>query len=396
MELSIGDFFDYFYVRYSGDAVYMDRKVYPAGYFACELLNVPEHVFYWMKKQTDIFLEEFNVFLSARDASSTAIAQDVLERLVKAMSDLPGYKQLNPPDSKGRYAWSLMTYLRKNKEETDSMLDKGSEANLAMNAFLERLKAFPEAIHECKLRLEWAYEEHFSSPPERCAAAYAEMYSRYQRAMQIIIEYIDNKYYEIDPEDPVSEFYGMDEEEISSMKEDDEYEFKRRASLLESVRTEVSFRPTWDPKTDRIIIAEEMAFTELTDFLRMDFVRGLISGHIPRKCANCGRYFLLENGYNIIYCSRPDPNDIKKRPCFVTGPKKTMKEKSRKPGAPKLSEGIAAEYKRAYNRLKKRHSRGAMPEADWIEQTRKLRDLRDCAAREEISLTELKKECDKF
>ncbi len=56
-------------------------------------------------------------------------------------------------------------------------------------------------------------------------------------------------------------------------------------------------------ETGKIFIAEKAAFGSLTDFLRMEFYRGLAAGNAPRRCHNCGRYFLLTAGYNTCYCN---------------------------------------------------------------------------------------------
>ena len=145
-----------------------------------------------------------------------------------------------------------------------------------------------------------------------------------------------------------------------------------------------------------MLLAEEIQFTDLVGFLKLDFMRGLQAGHIPRCCANCGRFFLLTKGYDIIYCSRPDPQDRKRRPCRVTGPQKKMKAKQKKRGAPKLPDGLRQEYTRAYNRLKKRHSRGTLTDAEWYVQTEKLAKLRDRAARGGMSIEVFCKECEKI
>ena len=45
-------------------------------------------------------------------------------------------------------------------------------------------------------------------------------------------------------------------------------------------------------------VAEKTTFNYLHDFLRTEFYRGLAIGNAPRRCHNCGKYFLLTDGYN--------------------------------------------------------------------------------------------------
>ena len=59
------------------------------------------------------------------------------------------------------------------------------------------------------------------------------------------------------------------------------------------------------PNTDNekeYIIAERMVFDSIGAFLHVDFFRGLIHGNAPRRCHNCGRFFLLSDGYDTRYC----------------------------------------------------------------------------------------------
>ena len=58
----------------------------------------------------------------------------------------------------------------------------------------------------------------------------------------------------------------------------------------------------------KIILAERARFSELLDFLEVEFYRGLAIGNAPRRCHNCGRYFLLTAGYNTCYCNNIAPS----------------------------------------------------------------------------------------
>ena len=56
-------------------------------------------------------------------------------------------------------------------------------------------------------------------------------------------------------------------------------------------------------------MAEEATFGSLMDFLQTELYRSLAKGNAPRRCHNCGRYFLLTAGYNTCYCNNIAPGE---------------------------------------------------------------------------------------
>ena len=47
----------------------------------------------------------------------------------------------------------------------------------------------------------------------------------------------------------------------------------------------------------------------LQTLLKLDFYKGLETGHLIRKCELCGRLFLLQKGYHTKYCDSPNPDN---------------------------------------------------------------------------------------
>ena len=141
-------------------------------------------------------------------------------------------------------------------------------------------------------------------------------------------------------------------------------------------------------KKDEIFIAEKATFNSLTDFLRTEFYRGLAVGNAPRRCHNCGKYFLLTAGYNTCYCNNIAPGETERTCRKVGAHRKEAQGKANRTPA-------QVEYDRAYNRLKKRHSRGTLTDAEWYVQTEKLAKLRDRAARGGMSIEVFCEECAK-
>ena len=46
-------------------------------------------------------------------------------------------------------------------------------------------------------------------------------------------------------------------------------------------------------------IVEKMYFDRLLDFVYVEFMKGLQKGFVPKRCANCGRWFLQKPGGNL-------------------------------------------------------------------------------------------------
>lgn len=108
------------------------------------------------------------------------------------------------------------------------------------------------------------------------------------------------------------------------------------------------------------VIAERIVFKTIGGFLNSDFYKALSAGFAPRRCHNCGRYFLHLDGYNTCYCNRIAPNDKKGRTCRKIGAH--IKEQDLENKLP-----AETEYKRAYGRLKKRRGKSISYE-EWNEQ----------------------------
>ena len=62
-----------------------------------------------------------------------------------------------------------------------------------------------------------------------------------------------------------------------------------------------------DDEENTYQIFEYYEATQLQTLLKMDFHKALSAGHVIRRCAYCGRYFLLTTGYHTKYCDRPNP-----------------------------------------------------------------------------------------
>ena len=134
-----------------------------------------------------------------------------------------------------------------------------------------------------------------------------------------------------------------------------------------------------------MFVAEKAEFTGLTDFLLTEFYRGLAIGNAPRRCHNCGRYFLLTAGYNTCYCGDVAPGETE-RTCRKVGA-------HRKEARERAGETLERkEYRRTYNRLKQKKLRGKIGADEWNVAVARAQELLARAEKGELGEGELKKQ----
>ncbi len=145
----------------------------------------------------------------------------------------------------------------------------------------------------------------------------------------------------------------------------------------------IQYTPTRNPENEKqYILAERIVFDSMKSFLYYDLFKGLINGHCPRRCHNCGKYFLLLSGHNTCYCSNIAPNQKKKgetKTCREVGAhvKETQKKEKRTPAR--------QEYDKVYNRLKSRKNRGKISVDEWNQQVSKAISYMEQNQRGELS-----------
>lgn len=177
------------------------------------------------------------------------------------------------------------------------------------------------------------------------------------------------------------------------------YSFFTDTKLLNDIRTTMPPLPTFDftqtsnvgieycpmrnPDNEKeYLIAERIVFDSIKSFLYTDFFRGLMNGHCPRKCHNCGIYFLLLSGHNTCYCSNIAPNQKKTsetKTCRDIGAhiKEAEKKERRTPAQ--------QEYDKVYNRLKTRKNRGKLTIDEWNDKVAEAIELMEKNKNGELS-----------
>ena len=136
-------------------------------------------------------------------------------------------------------------------------------------------------------------------------------------------------------------------------------------------------------------VAEKTTFNHLHDFLRTEFYRGLAVGNAPRRCHNCGKYFLLTAGYNTCYCNNIAPGETE-RTCRKVGAhrKEAQGKANRSPAR--------VEYDRTYNRLKQRKVRGKISVDEWNAAVAQAMQVLEQAERGELTDDEMRERFRKF
>ena len=59
-------------------------------------------------------------------------------------------------------------------------------------------------------------------------------------------------------------------------------------------------------------LVEKKYFYRLIDFAYVELMKGIQKGFIPKRCPNCGHWFLQQPGMTYTYCERIAPGETEK------------------------------------------------------------------------------------
>ena len=118
-------------------------------------------------------------------------------------------------------------------------------------------------------------------------------------------------------------------------------------------------------------IVEKMYFDRPLDFVYVEFMKGLQKGFVPKRCANCGRWFLQTPGATYAYCTDPAPEDASKT-CREIGAASSFKDKV-------ANNEVWQVQQRAYKKYYARTMRKDMTKAEFEAWTRDAEQKRDAA-----------------
>ena len=118
-------------------------------------------------------------------------------------------------------------------------------------------------------------------------------------------------------------------------------------------------------------VVEKMYFDRLLDFVYVEFMKGLQKGFVPKRCANCGRWFLQTPGATFAYCTGSAPADPGKT-CREIGAASSFKDKV-------ANNEVWQVQQRAYKKYYARTMRKDMTKAEFEAWTRDAEQKRDAA-----------------
>ena len=351
------DFFDYFDVLFGKKLSIVNGIDYPLGYFAAEALEIRGEVIRELRELTRKANDEFEIFLSARTASSGAVARQELIRAWDAIKQLPLYNKFPPEKVSG--ISELIATLRANPEKADEMLTPGTQEYEMLQQWRDKLCRLADDIRTFRRNTEQMLKDYFEKLPSRRPEAYAGAFANYHH----------------------------DYQETYRAAEDDE-DIKELNRFQFDFPVRISFVTEKDPKTGVPFLAEQMTFEDLVSFLYMDLYRGMAVGNIPRVCHNCKKWFLAIGAYDAVYCQRAAPGETN-RTCRQVGAHRKEKEKNG-------SELGYIEYDKVYNRLKSRKRRGTITIEQWNQQVAYIQELKEAFLRGEIDDADYKMKLNKI
>lgn len=339
------DAVDDFTVLFHSDRIFVREKVYPIGQCVVDILNLEEEE---LRLLDQSLLDFYRAVQSVWQENTEELVQQAQERLRdvwKLISSLPVCRDLN-------IDWSQP--VRQNApllEKFWSLLRQiSTERRAEVDGYLRTLKGASELLRIFRKQITLMLDGYFEPLGRRNPEAYAVgMFKFYSDIV-------------------TAELMGQE-----------------TCELDHSFPLKVRFVPMVSPSDEeKIILAEQARFSSLLDFLKVEFFRGLTAGNAPRRCHNCGKYFLLTAGYNTCYCNNIAPGETERTCRKVGAHRKETKGKANRTPAQK-------EYDRAYNRLKQRKNRKKISHDEWNAAVSTAQALLEQSGRGALSDEELKK-----
>lgn len=301
-----------FTVHFWNDRVSIDGKVLPVGQVSTDVLNLSDEQIFTLRQKTDETVEVLNADLfntqTPKDLVSGSAVREKLEELLDSIMTLPPYKHMN-----GEFASNLLS------ETTDSEF---------LTGFMKKLTDIPEELNTFRVNVCTMLDSFFERVKRRNAEHYALAVNDFLSDREL-------------------------QEKIADLLSDDQkYQF------LQDRNAQIGYTAMPDPEEpQKYVVAERMVWGSIASFLHADFFRGLMKGNVPRRCHNCGKFFLLMKAYNICYCLNIAPGDTRRTCREVGAHKKEARREGKTPAR--------LEYEKVYNRLKVRRSRGKLSTDKW-------------------------------
>ena len=327
------------------DTLLAGNRKYHLGEITTEFLNLSSGFFKGLQSKADEFAPPAREMFASKNEKAAPAVQEKLNAVFDLHIDLPPYRDIGIEIFT---SYHMLPLLVEQKEKWEEVITSGTEAAQGMEQFIIAIENLAHSIFTFITQADIMLEEYFEPLKRRNADAYGFAFATYYKNM-------------------------LKMQPIFAP----EIDWKVSAEVM------LNFVPanTFDG-TGRFVIAEQMQFTSLVNFLYADLYRGLIHGNCPRRCQNCGKYFLLTSGYNICYCNHIAPGETSRTCRKVGAHRKAEREKT----SGTLSQ---KEYRRAYDRLKMRKTRHKITVDEWNEKVALAQEWRDLAEQGQLSDLEL-------
>lgn len=345
-----------FTVQFFADAVSIDESVMPLGQISTDVLNLDGDILAKLhEKNSALFTvveqQLFNPGIK-KDAALAEALQLRLNDVLDIVYELPLYRSLGIDRAFGK---KLFLHTFQNEPELFQRLsDPQSMESAAMAGFLVALKAIVEEGVSFRTYVQVLLDFYYERLKRRNGEHYAVgLYDFFRNT-------------------------SVQREIAQSLPPYPGFQF------LQSRKAYIEYTTMPNPANEKeYMIAERMAFDSLGAFLHVDFFRGLMHGNAPRRCHNCGQFFLLTGGYDTRYCTNIAPGETE-RTCRKVGAHRKEAEKV-------SGSLIQTEYKKVYSRLKTRRYRGKLDIDEWNRQVALAQDYKEQAEKGEISEFELQR-----
>ena len=316
--------FDKFSVLFWEDRFFTPKKAYELGQVSTDILNWDAAVLRDLRDRVAVFDDAAAQMLAAPSHETVYAAQEKLNAVFEIVKAFPPYCDLKM-DWFSSYSLFPLLY-EKEPDRWNAAMSNGTPEYQEFRDFLRRVSELPERLDVFRSQIMLVLEGFFENLPKRNPKAYAAAYA---------------EYYESVAAGGVFFFPDI------------EFEQSFPANLK-------FIAVTFKDQPGVPVLAEETQFGELHAFLYSDFYRGLMHGNAPRRCHNCGRYFLTTRGYNTCYCNNIAPNETE-RTCRQVGAHRV---------AAKLWAGdtpLSQEYAATINRIKAQRRTGKISRADFTD-----------------------------
>ena len=339
------DAVDDFTVIFHGDRVFVRGQEYPIGQCVVDILNLEEEELRRIDQSLLDFYRAVQSVWKEDTEESVQQAQEKLRYVWRLASNLPVYRDLDidwsqPLKQNAPLLEKFWSRLRQISPEGRAEVDK----------YLRTLTGTSKLLHVFRKQIALMLDGYFEPLDRRNPEAYAVGMFQFYSDMATA-EIMGQATYELDHSFPVK----------------------------------VRFVPIVSPSDgETIILAEQARFLNLLDFLEVEFFRGLAVGNAPRRCHNCGKYFLLTAGYNTCYCNNIAPGETERTCRKVGAHRKEARDRAGRTPA-------QVEYDRAYNRLKQRKNRRKISLDEWNEAVARAQELLEQSGRGELTDEELKR-----